>query len=102
MTERFIPADGRPLTGYEREILDILQEECAEVIAAISKLERFGVGNTNPTTGISNNCELGLEMGDLAYMLRLVEAAHLVDPSTVSDGMLRKRDRLAVFLQNKP
>ncbi len=99
---RFHPADGRPLSPYEREILEILQEECAEVIVAASKILRFGLANTNPTTKVVNTTELGLEIGDLQYMISLVEGHHVVDRTVVEAGMLRKQRRLAIYLQSEP
>ena len=30
------------------EVMDILQEECAEVIQAVSKIRRFGIDNAKP------------------------------------------------------
>jgi hypothetical protein len=102
MTEKFIPTDGRALTPYEREILTILQEECAEVIVAASKLLRFGAGNTNPSTGQSNVRELSLEVGDVQRMLELVALADLVEPRAMNEGVARKSARLAIYLQNGP
>ncbi len=32
----------------QKEALDILQEECAEVIQAVSKISRFGLDNLKP------------------------------------------------------
>lgn len=98
-TQKFTPTDGRPLTPYEREILTILQEECAEVIVAASKLLRFGLGNTNPDTKVINTTELGLELGDLQHMMRRVEVAGIVDIDVVLAGDYRKERRLAQFLQ---
>ena len=31
-----------------KEVMDILQEECAEVIQAVSKISRFGIDNYKP------------------------------------------------------
>ena len=31
-----------------KEVMDIAQEECAEVIQAISKISRFGIDNLKP------------------------------------------------------
>lgn len=100
MSDRFTPSDGRPLTAYEREILTILQEECAEVIVAASKLLRFGIGNTNPSTGKKNDEELGLEVGDLQQMVDKVILAQIVSRDHIIDGMVRKAKRLEVFLQH--
>lgn len=98
-TEKFTPQDGRPLTPYEREILTILQEECAEVIVAASKLLRFGLGNTNPDTKVINTTELSLEIGDLCHILDKANDAGIIIEEVVDAGMLRKERRLAQFLQ---
>jgi hypothetical protein len=99
MTVKFTPT-GRPLTAYEREILTIMQEECAEVIVAASKLLRFGAGDTNPTTGEDNIRELSLEVGDLQRMLELVALAKLVEPKMMNEGYIRKGRRLAAYMQH--
>ena len=36
------------MNAKEKEVLDILQEECAEVIQAVSKIRRFGISNLKP------------------------------------------------------
>lgn len=47
------------------EVLSILQEECAEVIQAISKVKRFGA---------QNNIEsLAVEIGDMLYLTDLAK-----------------------------
>lgn len=48
------------------EILSILQEECAEVIQAISKVKRFGETH--------NIDQLALEIGDMLYLTDLAKA----------------------------
>ena len=100
MTEKFIVKDGRPLTPYEREVLTILQEEAAEVIVAASKMLRFGVANTNPTTGITNDKELGWEVGDFIAMSMMATSAGLFHEYDIQSGIARKRERLKTFLQN--
>ena len=46
------------------EILDILQEECAEVIQAISKCRRFGIENVYKDGGTQRE-HLVQELGDV-------------------------------------
>jgi NTP pyrophosphatase (non-canonical NTP hydrolase) len=54
---------NRNLDKRTDEILSILQEECAEVIQAISKVKRFGEkGNID---------QLALEIGDMLYLTDL-------------------------------
>ena len=42
-----------------------LIEECSEVIHALCKVERFGENNFHPTTGVSNQEQVDLEIRDL-------------------------------------
>ena len=48
-----------------KEILDITQEECAEVVVAISKISRFGIDNYKPGKPLTNRQHLEEEVGDL-------------------------------------
>ena len=57
------------MTEQERELLLILQEECAEVIQAVSKIFRFGIDTT--WNGVSNRDHLEEELGDLKCMMEL-------------------------------
>ena len=78
------------------QILLILQEECAEVIQAISKCFRFGMGETHPNTGISNIDSLTQELGDLLAMIEL-----LVDRNIgITDEVMREA-KLKKFLKLK-
>lgn len=47
------------------EVLNLLQEECAEVIQAISKVRRFGAEN--------NMTDLCKEIGDMLYLVDLAK-----------------------------
>ena len=49
----------------EQHLLIILSEECAEVTQAVSKALRFGLEDTNPTTGITNRFEIIKELSEL-------------------------------------
>lgn len=57
-----------------QEILIIAQEECAEVIQTISKIQRFGLGATylRKDDGLSNVDALHQEVGDLLAMIDLL------------------------------
>lgn len=98
MTERYKP-NGSPITDYERELLVILMEECAEVTQAASKLLRFGKEN-HPHTGLSNSLVLATEMGDLDAVMAMVGEAGLIDRVTVNGAAHNKRLRLAHYMQN--
>lgn len=100
MNEPYKP-NGTPLTDYERELLVILMEECAEVTQAASKLIRFGKEN-RPDGGLSNAYHLGAEMGDLLHMVELAQDAGIVRETSIEEGRFRKRERLAKYLQSRP
>ena len=67
----------------EKEIMDILQEECAEVIVAISKISRFGLDNVKPGKPLTNRQHLAEELGDLQAMIDLCIDHNLVDKKEV-------------------
>lgn len=54
------------------EISLILQEECAEVIQAISKCQRFGFYEIKPGTTKTNIEQLQEELGDVMAMVELL------------------------------
>lgn len=66
-----------------KEILDITQEECAEVTVAISKISRFGLDNFKPGKPKTNRQHLAEELGDLQAMIDLCVASGLVDKHEV-------------------
>jgi NTP pyrophosphatase (non-canonical NTP hydrolase) len=55
-----------------REILIILQEECAEVIVEISKCFRFGPDQMMEGVDVTNIQRLQKELGDLQAMIELL------------------------------
>jgi NTP pyrophosphatase (non-canonical NTP hydrolase) len=58
-----------------REILLILQEECAETTQAISKCFRFGPHQVKPGKSKTNIDHLQEELGDLLAMIELLKEA---------------------------
>jgi hypothetical protein len=55
-----------------KEILTILQEECAEAIVDISKCFRFGPDQMMPGTDTTNIQLLQNELGDIQAMIELL------------------------------
>lgn len=94
MTERYA-FPGAPVTEREREVLEILQEECAEVVQASSKLLRFGQENY-PGYG-DNQEQLGLEIGDLLELIYEALASGIVTTEHIAAGRKRKREKLKVY-----
>lgn len=101
MAEKYKP-NGTSLTAWENEILTVLIEECAEVIQAATKLQRFGKENRPDADASPNTTVLGLECGDLEYMLRLAIKAGLVPSDHVDVGMKRKWERFQRYSQYMP
>lgn len=79
------------------EILDILQEECAELIQIISKCKRFGIDTIHLKANIPNRQRLVEEIGDVICMLELLEEHNLIDPEQVKEAKLAKREKLKVW-----
>lgn len=76
------------------EILDILQEECAEVIQAISKCRRFGMNEENLKTGRTQREELVQELGDVSLLIELLKAHQLFKEGELNSAKLNKATKL--------
>ena len=70
------------------ETLGILQEECAEVIQAVSKYRRFGE---------SNRMSIENEIGDLLCVIALLESQGFITEVGVELAMNRKLEKLKKF-----
>ena len=73
------------------EVMDIAQEECAEVIQAISKIRRFGMDNAKPGTTYTNREHFEEELGDVLAMVDI-----LLINNVVSWGNLHKAKRAKI------
>ena len=81
-----------------REILLILQEECAEVTQAVSKIFRFGFDSCYPTADSASAKEvLELEVGDLLCMIDLLIENGIVSDSMVNQCRKNKREKLKIW-----
>jgi NTP pyrophosphatase (non-canonical NTP hydrolase) len=78
----------------EHEILLITQEECAEVIQAISKCFRFGSNNYKPGKPHTNKEHLEEELGDLVAMITLLEMHGIISQSKIEVAKLAKMQKL--------
>jgi NTP pyrophosphatase (non-canonical NTP hydrolase) len=78
----------------EREILLIAQEECAEVIQAISKCFRFGLDNVKPGKPKTNREHLEEELGDLIAMLNIMCENKMVNPENIEKAAIEKVQKL--------
>ena len=75
----------------------VTQEECAEVIQAISKVFRFGLNQLHPTTGVSNKEQLEEEIGQLVYMLGQLTALWRLDGLNVYEAYEEKGNKLTKY-----
>jgi hypothetical protein len=87
------------LAGAEAERLHLLQEECAEVIQAASKVLRHGWDQRHPTRpGATNRQDLETEVGHLRFALGLLESNLDVNTTAVHQSATRKGSTIAPFL----
>ena len=68
------------------EILDLLQEECAEVVQAVSKCRRFGLED--------KRADLIQELGDVTLLIGLLKAHGLYTDAELHAAELVKSNKL--------
>ena len=88
------------LTEHQIECLNILQEECAEVIQAASKIKRFGIYNRKDGADLNNIENLEMELGDMLAMIDLCREAGF--PITLAGLEKAKADKKQRLLQWMP
>jgi NTP pyrophosphatase (non-canonical NTP hydrolase) len=80
------------MNSKQKEIMLIAQEECAEVVQAISKVFRFGV--TDQYNGQTNKERLEEETGDLLCMIDLMIEEGMIDIDRVLQAKDQKNTKL--------
>jgi hypothetical protein len=76
------------------EVMNILSEECAEVIQAISKCNRFGLDNAKPGKPLTNAQHLEGEIGDLLAMVDLLQSMNIVSEAGLNTAKQAKVEKL--------
>ncbi len=76
------------------EVMDILQEEAAEVIQAVSKIRRFGVDNAKPGTEYTNRQHLEEELGDMLAMIDILMINEVVSWANLHRAKRAKIEKL--------
>jgi NTP pyrophosphatase (non-canonical NTP hydrolase) len=71
-----------------------LQEEAAEVIQAVSKVNRFGEANKHPDRQTTNKQELVGELEDLLAILAVLEQMGWLDLTPSRDNIANKAKAL--------
>jgi NTP pyrophosphatase (non-canonical NTP hydrolase) len=79
------------------EVMDILQEECAEVIQAVSKIRRFGIDNVKPGKPKTNREHLEEELGDLYAMIDILQELDIVSWTNIEKAAEAKREKLKTW-----
>lgn len=78
-----------------KEIMMILQEECAEVTQAVSKCFRFGPDQMKPGKDFTNLNMLEEEIGDLLAMVELLTDLNIgVTTAGIQQAKRNKFDKL--------
>lgn len=98
MTDKFV-SPCPPPTPYQRELLEILIEECAEVQQRATKMLRFGVEEIQPGQPDTNRLRLSDEAGDLYAMLEQCLEHDLICGERMRKMQIAKRNKLAKYMQ---
>ena len=77
-----------------KEVMDILQEECAEVIQAVSKISRFGIDNLKPGKPKTNREHLEEELGDMLAMIDILREQGIVSSTALDNAKYAKIEKL--------
>jgi NTP pyrophosphatase (non-canonical NTP hydrolase) len=85
------------MNNKTKEILDITQEECAEVVVAISKISRFGIDNYKPGKPKTNREHLEEELGDLLAMVDLMLDYNVVKQENIDIARKAKKEKLKLW-----
>lgn len=76
------------------EVMDILQEECAEVIQAVSKCSRFGLNNIKPGKERTNLECLEEEAGDVLAMIDILVEKNILSLENLELAKKAKKEKL--------
>jgi NTP pyrophosphatase (non-canonical NTP hydrolase) len=81
------------IANKTQEALIILQEECAEVIQAASKIYRFGIDNEHKS-GNTQRANLEMEIGDMLALVDILVEQGVVDLNNINTANAKKKEKL--------
>ena len=84
------------ISDKTQEALIILQEECAEVIQAVSKCHRFGLDNAHKS-GASQRANLEMEVGDMLALVDILVEQGILDQDGLELAMDKKKEKLKIW-----
>lgn len=82
------------LTEAEEEMLQLMEEECAELIQAVSKVKRFGENYRRVLNGPTNRENLTEEAADVLACIRMLFYNGLLSPTAVEEQIKMKLNRI--------
>jgi NTP pyrophosphatase (non-canonical NTP hydrolase) len=82
------------MESQTKEVMDILQEECAEVIQAVSKISRFGIDNFKPGKPKTNREHLEEELGDMLAMIDIMLEKNVISLANLESAKKAKIEKL--------
>ena len=82
------------MESKQEEILNILQEECAEVIQMVSKCRRFGLDQQHLKADKPNRDKLTEEIGDVLAMINLCIEHNIVNQDQIMTAQQNKFKKL--------
>jgi NTP pyrophosphatase (non-canonical NTP hydrolase) len=89
----------KQVNDHQEECLNILQEECAEVIQAASKIKRFGIHSRKAGAELNNLQNLEMELGDVLAMIDLCREAGIgITDDGLEAAKLAKKQRLSLWM----
>lgn len=91
------------LSPRDMEYLGILQEECAETTAVVSKIRRFGLYSSNPfIPNAPNNLDLlHTEVGDILALVELLKERGILTQELLDASVSNKLRKLPKFLRTE-
>lgn len=84
------------MNSQTKEALDILQEECAEVIVEVSKIRRFGLDSVHYKSEMqrTHRTMLEMEIGDVLALVDILMDQGLVDQTRLDQYKQNKKEKL--------
>ena len=76
------------------EAMDILQEECGEVIVEVSKCRRFGLNSNHYKTGLTHTQMLENEIGDVLAMVDILVEQGIISTNNLAIAKEAKKEKL--------
>ena len=86
------------MTKAEEEMIEILAEECAEVVQICMKILRHGLTSSHPESGDENQMLLEKELGDVAFAMNGLASLRVVHKANIQGWCERKAESIRPYL----